>query len=98
MLFRSNPMPYKKHIIVCVNEKESGKCCGPSGGIDIRNSLKSYVKENNLTHVVRVSQAKCLGRCGNGPNVMIYPDNIWLEDVGSSDCDRIIQDHIKCFM
>lgn len=71
---------YKRHIFVCTNIKESGKCCGASSSSsETLDKLRTIVKENNLGGKggVRISKSGCLGRCSEGPCLAIYPDNLW---------------------
>ena len=91
-------IPYKKHIIVCVNRKEEGSCCFDKNSEAIRDKLKEFVKEKKINKIVRVSSAKCLGQCSTGPTVMIYPDNIWYSHTTLEDADKIIKEHIEQFV
>jgi (2Fe-2S) ferredoxin len=52
--------------------------------------LKARVKQRWPDHRIRVSQTGCLGVCEEGPNVMIYPQNLWFRQVTPADVDGIL--------
>ncbi len=35
-----------------------------------------------------------MGRCGEGPVVAVYPDNVWYSYVDREDIDEIIDRHL----
>ena len=43
----------------------------------------------------RVSQSACLGRCEEGPVMVIYPDEVWYTYIDEQDLDEIIEKHLK---
>ncbi len=43
---------------------------------------------------VRISRSGCLGRCDDGPVLVIYPDAVWYSCVDEADIDEIIDKHI----
>jgi len=42
----------------------------------------------------RVTRSSCLGQCGDGPIVAVYPDGIWYGGVTTNDADRIVSSHL----
>jgi (2Fe-2S) ferredoxin len=36
-----------------------------------------------------------LGRCEEGPVLVVYPEGIWYTYVDESDLDEIIEEHLK---
>ncbi len=85
-------LPFKKYIFVCVNERDEGACCGLAGGAQIREQLKQLIKDKGLKGTVRVSQSGCMDQCVKGPNVMVFPDNIWYAGVTTADIPRILEE------
>jgi len=85
-------VPYEKILFVCTNVREEGACCGKRGSQKLREQLKAYVKAQGLRGRVRVSQSGCLDRCAAGPNIMVFPDNVWYAGVTVEDLPRIIND------
>lgn len=43
---------------------------------------------------IRVNKAGCLGRCSNGPTVVVYPGGVWYACETITDVDKIIDRHL----
>ena len=88
---------YTKHVFVCTNQKPLGKtCCANSGGESFFEYLKAQLKKRGLhgEGQIRVSKSGCLGRCGLGPCIVIYPEGIWYTYTSPADIDEIISQHL----
>lgn len=88
----ANELPYEKIIFVCTNRREPGEriCCAEGGGCELRDTLKEMVKARGFKGKVRVSASGCMDKCEDGPNVMLFPENIWLSGVHASDLQPIL--------
>lgn len=91
---QKRPLPYAKILFVCTNERSPGErvCCANGGGGAVRAKLKDAVKARKLRGRVRVSQSGCQDRCEEGPNVMVFPDNLWYSHVTEDDVETILDD------
>ena len=91
---KKQPQPHKRIVFVCTNCRESGErvCCGGQGGLALRDKLKDMVKARKLRGRIRVSQSGCLDRCEEGPNIMVFPDNIWYSHVSEADLETILSE------
>ena len=80
-----------KHILVCTNERETGKdCCSHVKGYEIFRELKDWVKSTGLAGSVWVTRTGCLGFCnGVGATIVIYPDQIWFKEVEREEVQSI---------
>lgn len=90
-------MHYTHHVFVCVNQKDSGKkCCADAGGLPYVQHLKDKLLRLNAHGPgrIRVSQSGCLGRCTQGPCLVVYPEGIWYTYQSDSDLDEIIETHL----
>lgn len=91
-------MPYyEKHIFFCLNQREAPKqCCAAAGSEALFHYAKSKIKSEQLDKQrnIRVNRAGCLGRCSEGPSLVIYPDGIWYRYETQSDIDEIIKEHL----
>ncbi len=89
---QTNPLPHQKIIFVYTNQREPGErnCCANGGGCILRDKLKDMVKKRQLRSKIRVSQSGYMDKCEDGPNIMIFPDNIWLSHVQESDLETIL--------
>jgi (2Fe-2S) ferredoxin len=88
---------YTKHVFLCTNQKMAGKqCCANTGGEFFFDYLKIRLLELELygPGKIRVSKSGCLGRCGLGPCVVIYPEGVWYRYESEKDIDEIITEHL----
>lgn len=87
--------PYKRQIFVCTHNANGEKAsCGDHQGELIFKELRETAKSRKLHPAIRVAQAKCLGQCEKGANIMIYPDNVHLSHVKISDINTIADKYI----
>lgn len=87
--------PYRKIVFICVNEREPGQAaCGNRGSATIAEQAKEWVRVRGLKGRVRVSRTRCLGLCSVGPNLCIYPDDVWYNDVHPEDLESILIGHL----
>ena len=56
--------------------------------------FKQKLGERGLKTSVRANKAGCLDQCEHGPNIVVYPDNVWYGGVSAADVDEIIDSHI----
>ena len=88
---------YEKHLFFCVQVKDPGKqCCSQAGSADLADYAKSRLKELGMygEGKIRVSRSGCLGRCSDGPNLLIYPEGVWYTFTNQADIDEIIDLHL----
>ena len=88
---------YTKHIFICTNQKIAGKqCCANSGGEPFFDYLKMKLREVDLhgPGKFRVSKSGCLGRCTDGPALVIYPEGVWYSYSSFADIDEIIDTYL----
>lgn len=87
---------FKRHVFVCLNEREAGHprgCCKHRGGDAIFKVLKEGAGKAGLTDV-RVNRAGCLDHCEFGPTVVVYPEAIWYHVPEAEDAERIVREHL----
>jgi (2Fe-2S) ferredoxin len=88
---------YKHHVFLCTNQREDGRqCCAMAGAAPAREYLKRRAKELGLSVPggVRVSSAGCLGRCAEGPTLVVYPEGVWYSYASVDDIEDILQSHL----
>ncbi len=85
-------------VFICCNQKSVGKCCAVGDAENIFTYLKKELnfKRGQFSPGRRVKAVKtsCLGRCANGPNILIHPTNTWYTYTKTSDIDDIIDEHL----
>jgi (2Fe-2S) ferredoxin len=88
---------FKHHVFVCTNQRDAGEqCCNSLGGSDMFAYAKERIgalKQNGVG-AVRINKAGCLGRCDNGPVMVVYPEETWYSFIDKEDVDEIIQSHL----
>ncbi len=89
------PVPYKRTIFICVNDRKAGdrpSCAGPGkDGLKLLEAVKAAVKARGLKGRVRVARSGCLDLCEKGPNAFCYPDGEWLCGLKASDADALVE-------
>lgn len=81
--------PITKHVLVCANAD-----CAERGSVKLLVALRRRVKAAGRELDIRVTRTNCLGRCGEGPTVAVYPDGIWYRGVHESDAAELVDEHL----
>lgn len=90
-MHKQSEIPYVSHVFVCTNDRGGdGKSCADNNSQLTKAKLKQAVDENGWKGRVRISASGCMGLCGNGSHVMIYPQKIWFSEVLPDDVDEIV--------
>ena len=87
----------EKHIFICVNRRppEDPKgCCADKGSTGIAKKFKDELESCGLRGKIKVNTTSCLGPCRYGPNMVIYPEDVWYCGIKMSDVEEIINEHI----
>ena len=85
--------PYARHVLVCVG----GFCSPDHRGRELYQLLPSLLQREGLlfgARRVKRGETPCLGVCGGGPIVVVYPDGVWYGGVKPEDVDEIVESHI----
>jgi len=78
-----------KHVLVCVNAD-----CAARGSVRLLAMLRRLIKRAGRSGDIRVTRTLCMGRCGEGPTVAVYPDGIWYRGVDESDAQELVHEHL----
>lgn len=82
---------FERHVFVCT----TGGTCPTQGDVDgFVKSLRAVVARAGLHAEIRVNKAGCLAQCGNGPMIVVYPENVWYAGVQASDLEEIAESHL----
>lgn len=88
---------YKYHVFFCTNRREDGRpCCAEKNSEAMREYAKTRTKELGVAKKggVRINVSGCMGRCPDGPTVVVYPDGVWYNFRSREDVEEIIQEHL----
>jgi len=79
----------KKHVLVCGNAD-----CADRGSIPLIDTLRRLVKDAGREREIQITRTSCMGRCGEGPTLAVYPDGIWYRGVGAQDAPELVDEHL----
>lgn len=89
---------YQYHMFFCTNQRDSGEsCCANYNARAMRDYAKQRSKQMGLARPggVRVNLAGCMGRCEQGPVIVIYPEGTWYTYVDQDDIEEILTSHLQ---
>ncbi len=92
---------YRYHVFVCANARHHPlrKSCNDNGIADnALDFLRETVAAAGLSGAggsVRINTAGCLGRCQEGPALVIYPEAVWYRYQHQEDLRRIVSEHLQ---
>lgn len=75
-------------VLVC-----AGTGCTIGKSAELIKAFEEEIHSFGLEKEVKVLKTGCLGLCGAGPNVSIYPDNIIYRGVKITDVKEIVMEH-----
>ncbi|WP_061206419.1 CbiX/SirB N-terminal domain-containing protein [Leptospira santarosai] len=78
-----------KHVYICESTD-----CASKGSISLIHRIRSHIKKHGRQTDFRISKSSCLGRCGEGPALVVYPDGIWYQRVNANDAEEIVTEHL----
>ncbi|WP_336337457.1 CbiX/SirB N-terminal domain-containing protein [Haloarcula brevis] len=78
----------EKHVAVCTNQT-----CAGEGSPAVLERLRQAARDSDQCDA-RITRSSCLGRCGEGPMVAVYPDGVWYGGVEAADAADIVSSHL----
>ena len=88
---------FKHHVFFCCNQRPNGEsCCNDHRASELQTYAKDRAAAAGLRGKgsVRINKAGCLGRCDDGPVMVVYPDNVWYTYATEADIDEIVASHL----
>ena len=77
-----------KHVAVCTNQT-----CAADGAPAVLERLRQAARDSEACDA-RITRSSCLGRCGEGPMVAVYPDGVWYGEVDPDDAETLVSSHL----
>lgn len=86
---------FERHVFFCCNQRAKGEtCCNNHGASDMLAYAKDRARKAGAPANVRINRAGCLGRCDQGPVMVVYPEAVWYTYIDAEDIDEIVDEHI----
>ncbi|MDU4960574.1 MAG: (2Fe-2S) ferredoxin domain-containing protein [Sporomusaceae bacterium] len=88
----------ERHIFVCTSSRPTGQqkgMCLSKDGVGVMMKFMEEITDRDLGGSVFISNTGCFGLCGQGPVVVVYPDNVWYKNVAVEDVAEIMERHIE---
>ena len=89
------PKP-SKHVFVCVQRRPADHprgACAPQGEA-VMNRFLEEIQQRQLFNKIAITSTGCLGPCGFGPSVLVYPEGVLYGKVTPDDVTTIIEEHL----
>ncbi|AFY81501.1 (2Fe-2S) ferredoxin domain-containing protein [Oscillatoria acuminata] len=74
-----------KRVLICTN-----RTCRKQGSQKVLAAFQSLPIPD-----VTIESSSCLGQCGNGPMVLILPDEIWYSQVQPDEVRAVVERHLQ---
>lgn len=88
---------YRYHLFFCTHRRDGAACCADQDSQSLRDYSKKRIKSLGLDGAggIRINNAGCLGRCAEGPVLVVYPEGVWYTYQNRGDVDEIIESHLQ---
>ena len=90
------PKP-EKHVFICVQNRPPGHprgSCSERGCADVMDEFLFQLQQRNCYDKIAITNTGCIGPCGSGPNVLVYPEGIMYGGVNKEDVNEIFESHL----
>lgn len=90
------PAVFRHHVFCCYQQRPPGHprgSCGTSGAAPLWDHLGRQLQAKNLADV-GMAATGCLGFCGAGPLMVVYPAGVWYQPRSNEDIDEIVRTHL----
>lgn len=74
-----------RRVTIC-----QGSCCRRQGAAAVLAAFKNLLSKDNIT-----IGSSCLGQCGNGPMVLVEPEQIWYSRVHQDEVNAVVERHLR---
>lgn len=86
-----------RHVFMCSQSRPAGHprgSCGQHGCRDVMDEFNRQWQHRQCFSQVAVTPAGCLGPCGMGPSVLVYPEGVMYVNVTVADVNQIFEEHL----
>ncbi|MBD1924789.1 (2Fe-2S) ferredoxin domain-containing protein [Trichocoleus sp. FACHB-90] len=82
-MFEGNSSPTE--VLVCQN-----RSCRKLGAVKVLAAFQALPVPG-----VTVTGSQCLGQCGNGPMVLVLPEQVWYSRVHPDEVPAVVERHLR---
>lgn len=86
-----------RHVFVCSQARPPGHprgSCAEKGGREVVDEFMKQWQQRQCFAEVAVTATACLGPCGVGPSVLVYPEGVMYGGVTKADVSEIFDEHL----
>jgi (2Fe-2S) ferredoxin len=90
------PRP-QKHVFVCSQARPQGHprgSCSEKGCSAVLDEFFYQFQQRQCFDKVQITATGCIGPCGQGPNVLVYPEGVFYTGVSKDDVSAIFDEHL----
>jgi (2Fe-2S) ferredoxin len=84
-VFATKPLTSSKLVLVCQNT-----ACRKQGAAKVLAAFQAYPAIG-----VTVTGSRCLGQCGNGPMILVTPEQVWYCRVHPDEVPAVVERHLQ---
>ena len=74
-----------RQVLIC-----QGRSCRKQGAVNVLTAFQ----HSRVTGITVIGSG-CLGQCGNGPIVLVTPEQIWYSDVHPKEVPAVVERHLQ---
>lgn len=82
---RVKKLPQEQVVLVC-----NGADCRDNGAKKVASKLRDRIRALEADDAIRVQCTQCMGQCGKGPNVMVFPEGIVVHEVKGKHVETLL--------
>nr|WP_293058222.1 (2Fe-2S) ferredoxin domain-containing protein [Okeania sp. SIO2B3] len=75
---------FERLLLVCQN-----RTCKKQGSAKVLAAFQTFDIPN-----IAVEKSGCLGKCGNGPMVLVLPEEVWYSHVHIDEVSAVVEKHL----
>jgi NADH:ubiquinone oxidoreductase subunit F (NADH-binding)/(2Fe-2S) ferredoxin/Pyruvate/2-oxoacid:ferredoxin oxidoreductase delta subunit len=79
---------YRSHVLVCVDPE-----CLEKGAYEVIDALQDELVAQGLINEIQVLETSRIGKCSNGPEMMVYPDEVHYHGMSVEDIPYLVEEH-----
>ena len=84
---KKRQLPYQTVILVC-----GGDTCSDRKSKKLFKRIEDEIERRMLNESVRAIRTECMGKCDDGPNVVISPGAMWVCKAKPKDAKKILDE------